>query len=215
MNMNTITTFWRAALLGGLLTAGASATVLADNLGEFSTGADNVSGNGMAALSFTTDNHTYLVRQATLRLSIGGGGSPLPLLGIYTNGPGGIVGAPGQLVGGLAPAGAMTETPALVTFHTPGFELAPNSRYWAVLVTTNVAVAWHYTQSNNGSGPGFDTNWLLHRDGGAWEGYNESPYQMRLEADIVEASGVPEPSTWVMLGSVAPVVLAFRRRRVR
>lgn len=124
--------------------------------------------------------------------------------------------APGTLVAALTPPGSYSSALEETTFTAPGggLPLAPSTTYWVVLKALNGDFDWAWTESSQGSGPGFQHTWSSTYDSGAtWLTFHEEPMLMKVTAAGIQA--VPEPSTLALggVGLLAGLTVAGRRRR--
>ncbi len=62
-----------------------------------------------------------------------------------------------ELIGNLTSPGFYPSDQSLVDFDGDGLSLAADTSYWIVLQALSDEFAWSWTESNQGSGPGFQT----------------------------------------------------------
>ncbi len=171
-----------------LLTCAAHASTVASNLGETPTDVDFVSGSYWDAASFSTDDQIYTLNFVSLLLSNTAPGQAL--VSLYADNGG----SPGALIGNLTSPDLYPSDQSLVDFDGDGLSLAADTSYWTVLQALSGEFAWSWTESNQGSGPGFQTVWANTADGGQdWSVYGDQP--MMMGVDGTAAAATPEPVT--------------------
>jgi hypothetical protein len=208
---------WAGAVLVllGLAPAVGRADVILGNLGAGDGGNVQTSANKYTAASFTMGGQAYSLSDVQIRIT--GNGN---------------AGATFQL---RADASGQPSSSALFTFDSQSitgfstntdtfpagspFTLTANNTYWLVGLTTNGSINWADSspQTNpSGSGATFNTYALSPDAGTTWT--NTSSDAPKFQLDGTPSTGVPEPSSLVLVGTVACVAAAvglLRRRNRR
>jgi hypothetical protein len=165
-----------------------------------------------AAEVFTMPAAAYNVNSVTVPLTDFYGSPELVSLGFYTDGGSG----PGSLVGSLLtqPAGSGYNGSPLTDYtFTAGstVTLAANTTYWMVLGVPAGFVGWGWSNSLGTGLATFDHQYASGNNGATY-GIDQSinfAYQ-------INASAIPEPSTYAAMAAAASLAFAaWRRRRVR
>ncbi len=189
----------------------ACADTLSDNLSSTTYYTEVVSGNTWIAAGFATGHSSYVLKTAILLLS--GPSSGQAELDLYSSSGS----QPGSRLGALTSPGSYSSEPSGTTFTSADLLLSPNTSYWVVLKGLTGDFEWGYTDTNAGSGVGFQHNWGESTDVGAsWFTSDIEPMQLRITADPVSAA-VPEPeSVQIVLGGLlclgARVAFQLRRK---
>ncbi len=179
---------------------------LSDNLSQASTGTEAAIGSNWLTSSFGTDGSSYKLSSITLLLANSVAGKAE--LDLYSDG--GL--EPGSLVGVLASPTAYSSTLANTTFTASGITLGANSTYWVVLHATSGEFDWSWTDSDLGTGVGFQDSWGQSTDAGvSWFTFDDSPVQM----SVIATQAVPEPASLVLCGLGAASLWLCRRGKPR
>ncbi len=136
------------------------ATTLSTNLSSPASGTETAGAQTWLAASFGTDTSRYALSAMTLIMSGASNGGVT--LSLYSDN----LSQPGQLLATLNEVPALSSTLAPVTFEQGGYVLSANTTYWAVLEATSGSAEWGFTDSNAGSGVGFQHTWGISDDAG-------------------------------------------------
>lgn len=180
-----------AAIVGALLLAGpAAATELFDNLSATSGGEDLITSFGPLADSFSTTSAFKLSDvQLLLDGASSGGSITVNLLNDAGSTPGSVVIATtGPLLDSF-----LSGSPAVIDFSLTA-SLSANTRYWIQLSSSDTSGLWEWSTDISGLGV---ANEFFANQNGVF-GNADGPYQMAVSG-LVATTGVPEPSTWMML----------------
>lgn len=209
-----------ALVLLGLAPAVGRASIIIGNLtGAVNSSNQSINNNNWYAASFTMGSQAYTLSDVQITLSNpqvstiftlqSNATLPLPPhpsgtdVATFTNPP---------LTGGA------TATTYLFNAAS-AFTLAPNTTYWLVGRTNAAATQW--VRRNNaplnpiGSGATFGTYALSGNAGSTWSNDSPSTSPIFQLDGTPSATGVPEPSSLVLVGTVACVALAVGWRRWR
>ncbi len=206
-NLWIIAAAWGVCLLGAV--APARAIILYDNLANNAFIEIPVTTDDWVAQQFLTDVSDHTLVSVTLVLGRGAG-TNAPLVQIYSDGPGSE--NPGNLLTTLTGPSEISGSPTNIAFTASGFALSKNTIYWVVLKAASYSgsdqLGWYYTDNNSGTGNGFSTKNAQFL-GGAWSGYPDQPFLMRIETtviDIVPASGPFAGGNSVLVTNAAPAI---------
>ena len=196
--------------LYGLGTPAVKGELLSDNLNQPTDYTEEITGNAWIAAGFNTGASAYTLTDVQLLLSWSAGPS---ILALYSDSRA----QPGALLGALiSPSTYSTDlTPTL--FGGNGLPLTANTNYWLVLTAPAGDVQWAYTDSNYGSGVGFQSNWAASYNAGLlWSTSDLSPMQLSVSADPSGPTTVPEPAAvWLCAAGGLLVCLGITLRKVR
>lgn len=204
--MNQLTVRHLLLSLSALLasTCHLHATVLSSNLDQPVSYTELIDPTTSVAAGFGTGNYSSTLLNVQLLIQLDG--PVTPMVWLYTD----QAGAPGTAVGSLAlaqpPSGSGLAT---ALFSGQNLALAPNSTYWIVGQSSSGTWEWAYTDSNQGTGPGFQHTWGVSLNGGQWFVSDNEPMVMSVQD---AASATPEPGTFILLG-VGALGLGFIKRR--
>ncbi len=196
------------ALFCGLASTSTADVLLSDNLSENSGGTTSATGDTWLAASFGTDGASYLLQSVTLLLSRASISGEVAV-DLYSDA--GL--EPGAFVATLAGPGSVSGTLGAVTFTASGVALDADSTYWVVLRAVNGEFLWSWSDSNDGSGVGFQTGWATSDFAGTdWFYADSYPFQMSVSASV---TAVPEPGSAVLTALGAAGVALIARSRAR
>jgi hypothetical protein len=217
---------WLRCLLAGAMLAlsvgSAQAATVFDNLGDLIESYSNTTLDTWSGQSFITSaspQGSWQVNSITLRM-LQWSGTGAPVVSIYTDDP--FASPPRLQVGPLASVGGAYTPGTGVTnvlqniVFTPATPvvLPSNTPYWVVLSATGTAnYGWQNTLTfTNGSAwysPIYgDGPPLPLGEGASWSNLSDQPYQMAMDA-----TGVPEPSTYALL-MISLGVVGYARKRM-
>lgn len=169
------------------------AEILSNNLSAPTDYTELISGSTWVGASFSTGNSAYTLTDIMLLMQGDSGGSAT--LNLFSN----VNGTPGTSLGTLQTPASFSSSLTPTPFGGGGLQLSPNTTYWAVLLPNSRATEWAYTDSNTGSGSGFQTNWAISYNAGArWFTSNTEPMQMRVDANPSSVA-TPEPGSAFLL----------------
>ena len=174
------------ALLSSLAPVRA-ADVLSDNLDAPQAGVESLADNYWIASSFGTGLTPRKLSTVTLPLTLFSGSSAAIMLEVHTS-AGALPGAPGVKLELLSHPVIPSFTPGEVVVTSSGLVLESSATYWVVLHVqgTSTVVDWPWSDSDAGSGVGFQHSWAYSGDwGGAWVSYDTLPMLMRVEAEPI------------------------------
>ncbi len=107
---------------------------------------------------------------------------------------------PGQLLATLDEVSGLSSTLAPVTFGQGGYVLSANTTYWAVLQATSGSAEWGFTDSNAGSGVGFQHTWGVSDDAGEdWTTFDSYPMLLDVTGTSLSPTVSPEPVSVLLL----------------
>lgn len=138
----------------------------------------------------------------------------LPPLNLYIESS--VDGSPGSILNSFSPAGNVSFQASLVQFNCSSClqSLTAGTTYWLVAQESNPAVniSWYYTGTANH--PGGSAPAALNKTGsatGPWVGNTSvtTAFQVNGTATV---SAVPEPGTWLLVGSGIFAVALLRSR---
>jgi hypothetical protein len=226
--MTTLRLFGLAGVLACALHAG---TVVFDNTGELNIdpsdgGSDPVAAEGPLYDSFTTADVSGLLTGLQLGLTCGGTGCPIggsfqvelymdldanPADGPAATGESLLTVNDSSLSGGT--------TPTIYTYTvTVPVTLAADATYWIGLSGTTTGVQWVWPSANGWNddpsgtpgGVGVAGNYNLNTAIGtpSLDGPNSTPYLMSVTESVASS---PEPSTSLLLGGGAGILVLLRR----
>lgn len=205
---------WSRSLAAGivlaLLSGGARAAVIYDNVGAMSVSSDSVAEIGPLANSFSTGASGFsLADVKVLVQGFGGTGSTtVSLLSDNATSPGSLL----AIIGTIADASLRTDVPTLVDLPlATAFDLAATARYWIELSSSNSTSQWYWSLDQGP--PGVSGEFFFSRDTVTPNSFG--PYQMC----VADAGGgcaspivsVAEPASFGILG-VGLVWLGLMRR---
>ncbi len=192
--------------------ANAQSTLYLSNLVEPSVGNASIGSDSWLAESFSTGTNSrgYILNFIQLLMGTASGSPTGFTASLYGNGsfPGHSL---GSLSGSTDPSAA-----GLFAYTTSGITLSPSTVYFIVLTAGTPVAQGSYMQKYAASyNYGSDDNWILTQyrytsaDGINWDrgGYPGNGLQF-----AVNATGVPEPATYVLIG-LGFVCLIFCRAR--
>lgn len=200
------------SLLVGLfpfLTVGANhtgATTLSDNLTQPSGYTEVVTPSTYVASSFGTGSYDSMLKTVDLLANIDP--ATVPVVSLYSDNSG----QPGSYVGQLLSPTSYTNTLQVVAFGGNQLPLAGNSTYWIVAQAASGtgSYEWAYSNTDLGSGSGFQHTWSISYDAGAdWFTSNTLPMQMAVQDSSTAAT--PEPTSFLLLG-IGLLVVAWASR---
>jgi hypothetical protein len=193
-------------------TAPAKAAVLYDNLSAVSTSFDNIGPPSPFAIgplydSFSTQGSSFTITQIQILVGLQGA-SPVGGfdVGLYNDSGAISPGSLNQSIGSVLDS-SLSSSGGVVTFASLAITLAPATRYWIGLSSTNTNGAWLW--SNDISGPGvagefyFDAHGLFSNDSG--------PYQMQISGDTVTPLPAALPLFATGLGALG--LFGWRRKK--
>lgn len=184
------------------------------NLNEPSVGGIAVGLNSQLASSFTTGDNVRGYRLDSVQLQMGQpNGNPNNFyVSIYR--PARSEG-PGSLLATLS--GALPLTSGIFTYSAPDVLLSPLSRYWLVVRSdtpvANGFFSYNLTSSSNfvsGEGWSMRSGYDLSTDGINWSVAANTPLQFAINASVV-----PEPSSFVLLGLAGSLLFTRLARKSR
>ncbi len=191
MYKGSLTAFFFAIPLLACTTL-AHASTITNNLGQTPADVDFFSGTTWGAAGFRTDNQSYILDSVSLLFSNSTQGQAL--VSLYADNDG----SPGTLIGNLVSPASYTSDPSVVDFGGNGLSLSPDTSYWIVLQAVSGEFTWSWTESSQGSGPGFQPNWALTSDGGQdWSVFGDEPMMMGVDGTALVAT--PEPASIELL----------------
>lgn len=191
--------------------AGASQTdaaVLSDNLGQPVSYTELIDPTTTVAASFGTGTQASTLSK--VQLLIQSDGPAVSTVSLYSD----QGGRPGGSIGALTSLQPPNQsTLSVTTFSGNNLALAANTTYWIVTQADPGTLEWAYTESNMGSGSGFQHTWGLSLDGGAWFVSSIEPMMMSVEDS---STATPEPGSvlLVALGGVGLSVWGRKRLKV-
>jgi hypothetical protein len=204
-------------LLLGLAPAVCRANVVIGNLGAGDSSNQSIDSGNWFAASFTMGSVAYSLSDVQIRL----GANPNSTT-TFTLQSNATVPAPSHPSGTNVatftnPTFVGTTTTYTFNVSSP-FTLAANTTYWLVGHTNGGATAWKRSdpQTNpSGSGATFGTYALSGNSGATWS--NNTEHSPLFQVDGTPTVGSPEPSSLVLVGTVACVAgaVALRRWRTR
>ena len=166
--------------------------ILSDTLGSAPSGLSNTMSNiRYLAISFQTDNNSYLLDTVTVLVAQDAGttGAEVQLFS-DANGPGTLL---ATLNGPSTFSTVLTDE----DFTDPGFLLSANTTYWVVAQTVSGTAYWSVPADSVGTGVGFTGIWaFLQNPPNPWT--LEPPLDNAFQAEVT-ADAVPEPSTLALL----------------
>ena len=172
------------------LTEAATSTTLSNNLSNSVAGTEELSGQTWVAASFATDASAYSFSGMTLLIS-GTSGSSVSLQ-LFSD----AFSQPGRPLLTLSAASPLSPTLTATSFDSPHYMLSSKTTYWAVLTATSGTAEWAYTNSNSGSGVGFQHTWAVTEDAGAdWLTFNSYPMLFSASAAPIPPAVSPEPAS--------------------
>lgn len=140
----------------------------------------------------------------------------LPPLNVYIESN--VGGLPGSILDSFSPAGNVSFQASLVQFNCSSClqSLTAGTTYWLVAQESNPAVniSWYYTGTANN--PGGSAPAALNKTGsatGPWVGNTSTTTAFQIDGTPV-VSEVPEPGTWLLVGSGIVAVALVRSREV-
>ena len=156
-----------------LAAAALSGDTLSDNSTATSGGTNVASGKTVLAAKFYAPVANTLSSVAILMSATSNASS---VVSIYSDSSG----HPGSLLGTLTNPATYTSSLALNTFtSTAGIPLTSGLSYYVVLAAPTGSIAWSWTPTNTGSGPGFQVAWGYSLDSGVtWRTQLSFPLQM-------------------------------------
>lgn len=185
------------------LSCTAGATIVFDNLGATSNGVDTIYGFGPLADSFSTGSGSFTLNE--VGLSLQDIGAPTGSFTIQLLADNNI--NPGNPIYTIATVQDSSLTGSLQNYFFSLAQpqaLAPNTRYWISLSSTDSSVAyWSWTVDT--SGVGVDGEYFANQNGVFTD--NNGAYQMQL-------AGTPEPATLVTMGTGIVALLGSLRRKL-
>lgn len=199
------------AFLVAVLFADAQVVLLGNMPSNGSVGtAVNSGGADRFAAVFTMPATSYTVDSVVVTLSGFFGSPEVVTLGFYTDGGA----TPGSLVGGTLtqPAGSGSDSSSATnyTFTTGStVPLSANTKYWMVLSVPTGMVGWSWSNSDP-SGPASFDGYYLSSNSGASFVHDTSAARFALQ---INASAIPEPSTYATIAAGCALALAVWRRR--
>jgi hypothetical protein len=209
----------------GLLTAPVQATVLYDNLGAASGGADPVADGTAGPLydSFSTGAGSFSFSHLQLVIGLGGA-SPNSSLDVALYNDNGLI--PGTLNTDIATISdsSLSSTLGVVSLYFPAITLDATTRYWIGLSSPDSASTWSWAVDN--SGTGVSGEYYANAFGVSANGdlpfpvcfilgfaCGGQPYQMRVSDETLSATPIPAVLPLFATGLGALGVVGWRRKR--
>jgi hypothetical protein len=194
-------------LLLGIFGCGASAATLSNNLNQVTDFTEIVSGPNWITAGFGTGNSNSTLTDAVLLLQSDSGSGDLSLE-LFSD----QNGQPSAPLGRLISPTSFSPALSQITFGGAGLSLEANTTYWLVAQALTGQFEWAFTDSNGGSGIGFQHLWGSSENSGAdWFTSDLEPMQMRVDASTVTSA--PEPGTLALLSLALLAVLNPLLRR--
>jgi len=192
----------------------AKAAVLYDNLSAVSSGFDNIGPPSPFAIgplydSFSTQGSSFTITQLQILVGLQGaspvGGFDVAL---YNDSGASTPGSLNQSIGSVLDSSVSSSgSGGVITFGSLAITLAPTTRYWIGLSSTNTNAAWLWSFDISGSGVAgefySDANGTFSNDSG--------PYQMQIAGDVV--TPIPTALPLFVTGLGALGLLGWRRKR--
>ncbi|MFZ0706389.1 MAG: choice-of-anchor R domain-containing protein [Candidatus Korobacteraceae bacterium] len=187
------------------LSCTAGATIIFDNLGGSSNGVDTIAGFGPLSDSFSTGANGFSLTEVGLKME--DIGTPTGSFTIELLADNNI--NPGNPIYTIATVQDSSLTNSLQDYFftlSQSQLLAPNTRYWIGLSSTDNSVAyWSWTVDT--SGVGVDGEYFANQNGVFTN--NNGAYQMQISGDVV-----PEPGTLLTMGTGMVGLLGVLRRKL-
>src|SRR5580693_2903879 len=192
----------RMVLLGCAASAAGSATVLFNNLSDTPNSNNGIYGNGAGTdgsvyQSFSNGGTGLLLDD--LKLDLEGAITPTGsfTIGLYSD----LSTRPNTLLLSIATVNdsSLTTSPAVYDFSVANYSLSANTRYWIGLVGTSASSHWEGTTVQAGD-TGTSTEFIQQTTGVVFPSDTNFAYMMTVTA-VTAQSGVPEPSTGLLLGA--------------
>jgi len=202
-----------ALVLLTLAPAATRADVVLGNFGAGDGGNVSTSTNNFNAASFTMGSQDYLLSDVQIRIT--GNGNAAATFQLRADASGHPSSSALFTFTSETITGFSTNT---VTFPAGSpFTLTANSTYWLVGFTTNGNINWVDSSPHtnpSGSGATFGQYQQSTDSGASWA---SSPNEPKFQLDGTPATGVPEPGSLLLVGTVSCVAAAvgWRRRRTR
>ncbi len=187
------------------LTCVGNASVVYDNLGSSSNGADPVTSFGPLADSFSTGGAGFTLASVGLKLELLGaptGTLSVDLLADNNTSPGGVIYNIGTIDDNMLSGTLQDYFLNLTTAQV----LTANTRYWIELSSMDSNAGWSWSGDQNAVGVAGEYFANLN---GVFDNSN-GPYQMRLS----DTAATPEPGTLVLLGGGICALTATLRRKL-
>lgn len=164
-----------------------SGATLSDNLNQSGAYTEIVDSSTFFASSFGTGNYSSLLSAVALQLEVGSMFDPIVSLYSDHNGE------PGSALGQLLSPGTVATGNQIVSFGGNQLSLTPNSIYWVVAQAAAGSYEWFYSDTNAGSGLGFQHTYAFSYNAGtSWFTSDVTPMKMSVQ-DV--AATVPEPGS--------------------
>jgi hypothetical protein len=180
------------------------AAVLSNNLDQAVSYTELVDPSTTIAASFGTGSQASTLSDVQMLIQLDGQVSPA--VSLYSD----QAGQPGSSIGSLSLLQPLTgQGLETALFSGQNLALSPNSTYWVVAQAASSSYEWAYTDSNLGSGSGFQHAWGVSLDNGAWFVSDIEPMMMSVEDSSV---ATPEPGSLLLLGLGGLAFGVFRRR---
>ncbi len=187
---------------------GAGSALLAVTTGTAAQQYKTVTGGTLFAQAFTTGNNGHVIDSISLYGSSSAAVGTTTLT-IYTNLGTGNASAPGSVVEMLTSPATITAAAGVNTFTGTSTVLAGNTVYWAVLDNSDTGIRWNKS-SYAVAGSVLGYQYLNGENDPLVWAANTSSSTLAMQ---VNATAVPEPSTYVLAGVGLAALVWLRRRR--
>jgi hypothetical protein len=201
-------------LLGCAASTAGGATVLFNNLSDTPTSNNGIYGNGLGTdgsvyQSFSNGATSLLLDDLQLELAGAITSTGSFIIGLYSDSST----KPNTLLLSIATVSdsSLALSAAVYDFSVANYALSANTRYWIGLVGTSTSSHWEGTPVQAGD-TGTSTEFIQQTTGVVYPSDTNFAYMMTVTA-VTAQSGVPEPSTGLLLGAGLAAAWCARRAR--
>lgn len=180
--MNTMKKSSLVSLLVACAVGNLSADELSSNIEQPSAGTESVSVGRSLAARFNTDTDAHELTSVTLEIEAPSNADVT--VSIYSDQ--GF--EPGNLIGSFSNPTSLPTSLGLATFAASGINLEASASYWVVMSSDDAGVSWAWSDSNDGEGDGFSTEWGVTDETDPEYWWTQDIYPLKMAVTVDEAS---------------------------